>query len=76
MPQQPKVAIGAKNSVFREPGMAVYLSSFLIRTLPSVQELHLIGSAGGVRRLYCRYGISPCPKDVPSFGNRIAKVSD
>ncbi len=34
--------------------------SFIIRTLPSVKESHLVGSivTNALRRLYCRYGIT------------------
>ncbi len=40
-------------------------SSFPIRTLPSVSELHRIGKGATafLRRLYCRWGISPRPKE-------------
>jgi len=53
--------------------MLICRNSFPIRTLPSVKELHLIGpemrryfkrtQAFGLCRLYCRYGISPSPKN-------------
>ncbi len=54
------------------------INSFIIRTLPSVEELHPIGphallSRGDFADFYCRYGItlirvyrsrSPNPKDI------------
>ena len=44
----------------------VYLSS-LIRTLPSAQEFHLLGSFE-FADFNRRYGISPFPKDIKNFG--------
>ena len=44
-----------------------HITVSLIRTIPSVQEFHLIGPDSGFADCDCRWGIAPRPETFPLY---------